>query len=300
MEIQATEVRGAVKRGKYCVIGKLASDRIISKETVKTTLKRLWKISEGLTFKVLGENLFLIVFEEAKDKARVLEGRPWVFEGNLFLVEEFDGRLSPSKFTFDKVSFWIRMIDLPLDCMGREVGFKLRATVGKVEEVDTDLDGIGWGEFLHVKIQIDITKPLPRGRKLKYQGEMTWIPFQHEKVPKFCFQCGFITHAQEGCTKKNNLRNQEDLTQFGPWMRAASPTRWTEKYQEKYTTKVGRADTDQSRYENFPRRYVREERARYDRRRYAATAGEEEERGGTYFGKVINPTTKKEREIPRA
>jgi hypothetical protein len=44
----------------------------------------------------VGENLFLIEFDNIRDKTRVLEGIPWVFEGNLFLVEDFDGLSLPS------------------------------------------------------------------------------------------------------------------------------------------------------------------------------------------------------------
>lgn len=88
-------------------MGKLVADRFVSKETIKTTLLRWWRLSGALTFKVLGENLFLIEFEEARDKVRVLEGRPLVFEQNLFLVEDFDGRSPPARFTFEKAYFWV-------------------------------------------------------------------------------------------------------------------------------------------------------------------------------------------------
>jgi hypothetical protein len=77
-----------------------------------------------------------------------------------FLVEDFDGIKSPSLFTFDKAAFWVRMINLPLACMGREIDRKIGACVGVVEVVDTDARGMGWGEFLRVKILIDLAKPL--------------------------------------------------------------------------------------------------------------------------------------------
>jgi hypothetical protein len=35
------------------------------------------------------------------------------------------------------------MKNLPLTCMGRDVGFKIGSSVGKVEEVDTEKDDIG-------------------------------------------------------------------------------------------------------------------------------------------------------------
>jgi hypothetical protein len=78
----------------------------------------------------------------------VLEGRPWVFEGSLFLVEDFDGTKSLSQFTFDKAVFWVWMINLPLTCMGREIGRKIGAFVGVVVAVDTNAIGMGWGESL--------------------------------------------------------------------------------------------------------------------------------------------------------
>ena len=124
-EIQTTEVKGTINQGQLCIIGKLLSNRIISKETIKDTFLHFWRLRKPFTFKILGENLFLIEFEEASDKDRVLEGSPWVFEGNLFLVEDFDGRTSPLEFTFDRASFRVRMMNLPLACMGHEVGLKL-------------------------------------------------------------------------------------------------------------------------------------------------------------------------------
>jgi hypothetical protein len=94
----------------------------------------------------------LIEFGHEWDKSRVLEGRHWIFEGNLFSVEDFDGLSSPTKIDFDQAVFWVRMFNLPLACMGKDVGFQIGSTMGMVEEVDTDEEGVGWGKFLRVRI----------------------------------------------------------------------------------------------------------------------------------------------------
>jgi hypothetical protein len=65
--------------GSLCVIGKLIANRLVSKETIKSTLLRWWKMKGTLSYKVLGENVFLVEFTDAGDKKRVLDGRPWVF-----------------------------------------------------------------------------------------------------------------------------------------------------------------------------------------------------------------------------
>jgi hypothetical protein len=40
------------------------------------------------------------------------------------------------------------MMDLPLGCMGKTIGYKIGKIVGTVEMVDMDAKGIGWGVFL--------------------------------------------------------------------------------------------------------------------------------------------------------
>jgi hypothetical protein len=49
-----------------------------------------------ISYKVVGANLFLMEFEHSSDRLRVMEGCPWLFEGNLFYVEDFDGLTPPS------------------------------------------------------------------------------------------------------------------------------------------------------------------------------------------------------------
>jgi hypothetical protein len=211
--------------GKLCMVGKLYADRLVCKETIRTKMSRGWKTGGNLSFKVLGENLFLVEFEKADDKKRVLEGRPWVFEGSLFLVEDYDGFTTPSQMSFEKAVFWVQLHNLPLGCMSLSIGRQIGSSVGQVEAIDIDEKGMGWGESLRVKVQIDLRKPLPRGRMLKVRGVLKWIAFKYEKLPKYCFQCGLIRHGVTGCTKKSQYRVQESDFEYGPWLRATSPTR---------------------------------------------------------------------------
>jgi hypothetical protein len=242
LSIQREEFLDGVTYGQSCVLGKLLAERLVSKETIRAEFVKWWKPEETFSFKILGDNLFLVEFEKFTDKKRVLEGRPWVFEGSLFLVEDFDGSKTPSQFVFDKAAFWVQMTNLPLACMGREIGRKIGASVGVVEAVDTDARGMGWGESLRVKILIDLSKPLPRGRKINVEGQATWITFKYERLPRFCFHCGVIWHGKGGCPKRSSFRQQE-MNQYGMWLRAPSPTRRTERISNRYSMKKEPATT---------------------------------------------------------
>lgn len=85
-----------------------------------------------------------------------MESRPWTFDGDLFSVLDFDGLTPIEDLEFLKAAFWVRMCKLPLACMGKEVGHQVGVMVGEVEDVDVTDDGVGWGEFLRVKIRIDL------------------------------------------------------------------------------------------------------------------------------------------------
>jgi hypothetical protein len=223
LDTPAEETIGSFTRGQYCVLGKLIADHWVSMETIKDYMSRWWKLTGKLSFQVLGENLFLLEFTDLTDKKRILEGRPWVFEGSLFNIEDFDGTSSPSSFKFDKAGFWIRMVDLPLVCMNQDTGRRIGSTVGLVEAVDTGKDGIGWGKYLRVKVVMDLFKPLARGRMLKLQGKSSWVVFQYERLPKFCFRCGVIVHGPTGCPMRSAMHYPDHPGEYGLWLRAPSP-----------------------------------------------------------------------------
>lgn len=100
------------------------------------------------------------------------------------------------------------MVNLPLACMNQMIGRRIGSTVDVVEAVDTGADGIGWGAYLRVKIEIDLAKPLARGRMLKVQGKSKWIAFQYERLLKFCFNCGVINLGKTGCPLQSKMCHQ--------------------------------------------------------------------------------------------
>ena len=58
---------------------------------------------------------------------------------------------------FDTAGFPVNMYHIPLLCIRHEIGYKLGAMVRVVEDVDTDEDGVRWGEFLPVKAQANFS-----------------------------------------------------------------------------------------------------------------------------------------------
>lgn len=69
-DVEDQDLTGIVRRGKDCLVEKLVANRIVSKENIRSTLIRGWRHPGTLSFKILGENLFLIEFEHVWDRER--------------------------------------------------------------------------------------------------------------------------------------------------------------------------------------------------------------------------------------
>ena len=53
---------------------------------------------------------------------------------------------------------------------------------------------------MRVRVLIDITKPLCRGRKVTLEdGTTHWVSFKYEQLPNFCYWCGKLTHGDKDC-----------------------------------------------------------------------------------------------------
>lgn len=83
---------------------------------------------------------------------------------------------------------------------------------------------------MRVRVEVDITKPLCRGRKITWDGQGDgWVSFMHGHLPNICYWCGQVSHDDKDyilwLSSKGMLTLEE--WQFGPWIRAPqfNPTR---------------------------------------------------------------------------
>lgn len=111
----------------------------------------------------------------------------------------------------------MHMNNLLLACMTRETGIQIGATIGIVIEFDVHEDGIGWGNYLRVKIEIDLRKMIARGRTINLLGNKIWVPLSYDKLQKLCFGCGGIIHGVGGC---DSSKGNDGESQYGTWLHA--------------------------------------------------------------------------------
>jgi hypothetical protein len=221
------ELAGGRERGDWCLVGKVSSERQVNKEAFRNVLSQLWRTVGSILFKEVQDNIWLFEFTDKDDKDRVLEGRPWSFDRQIIVLNDFVGSIPPSQMEFTHSPFWIQVHDMPLLCMNKIVGQKIGESMGVVEDVDITGDGSGWGRCLRIRVTVHLQEPLERGRALQLGGKSHWVNFKYEKLPRLCFNCGRIMHGTKGCPVKGAQRRAGDdsLKEWGVWLRADDPRR---------------------------------------------------------------------------
>ena len=115
---------------------------------------------------------------------------------------------------------WVQLHNLPIGLPTSivfEVGTVIESTHG--EEL---YEG---SNFLRIRVGVDATKPLCRGRRITLRsGKESWVSFKYERLPNMCYLCGKLTHMDRECPAwlrgKHALREVDQ--QFGSRMRAAT------------------------------------------------------------------------------
>jgi hypothetical protein len=83
--------------------------------------------------------------------------------------------------------------------MNRDAGM-----VGEAFTVYVEEDGIAVGEYLRIKVRINITQTLTRRIAVNVgeDNHKKWCPFEYEFLPEFCYTCGVICHDDKSCSIK--------------------------------------------------------------------------------------------------
>ena len=150
-------------------------------------------------------------------------GEPWSFDRHLIVFQRYDLSTPIEDLNFDKVAFWVQIHNLPYSLLTTEVAVHLRESLGEVN-VPNDPTEMRGGNFMRVRVTIDISEPLCRGRRVDFDEDNEgWVSFQYERLPNLCYWCGHLMHDNKECTlwlrSKGTLSIQDQ--QFGSWIRAS-------------------------------------------------------------------------------
>ncbi|XP_050222203.1 uncharacterized protein LOC126672298 [Mercurialis annua] len=199
--------------------GKLVT-KVINVEAMRRTFNSIWKLNKGFGIKQWPNNVFVFQFYNMRDKERVIKGSPWTFDNSLLVLKDVDMEESPDNIVFDKVPFWIRILNVPIGRMTKSMASTIGGRLGTLIEVDEDRLG-GWSRYIRVRVDIDIEKPLKRGVTVRLNAnQKKWLEVQYERLGSFCYVCGRLGHQDIDCEEGGEVLDKS-LYQYGEELRAS-------------------------------------------------------------------------------
>ena len=219
-------MRDSSSVGQYLLATRFFTSRVLNMEAIARTFKLLWHTKKGFEVRDMGDHKVLFIFSEASDVDKVLLGEPWSFDKSPVALKKVQQHTDLKGLDFESASFWIQVHDLSLNSMTLGVAKDIVSTVGKVINCEADDKEYVGGNFMRVRVSIDLTKPLCRGQKLGLSnGDESWVSFKYERLPNVCYWCGRFTHHDKECflwQKRKGTFKEEDQ-KFGSWLRANTP-----------------------------------------------------------------------------
>ena len=208
---------------EHNIAAKFFTRRALNVDAIARTFKPLWRAINGFTIKNMGNHVMLFIFEKQEDVHRVMVSEPWTFDKHLVVIQKYEKNTPLQEVSFNKTSLWVQIFDIPVRYMSKETAEDICSSMGEVglSEFHPTEEG---GRFVRVRVRIDVTKPLCRGRVVDLEeGGRVWVSFKYERLPIICYWCGRLDHDERNCSlwieSRGSLKPQDK--QFGPFMRAS-------------------------------------------------------------------------------
>uniref|UniRef100_A0A803MH91 DUF4283 domain-containing protein n=1 Tax=Chenopodium quinoa TaxID=63459 RepID=A0A803MH91_CHEQI len=196
---------------------------MFSVEAMKRTLSSIWRLSDEIAINAVDTNLFVFQCFKKEDKERIMEGRPWFFYGKLLLLKEIQGGEQPSEIEFHTSPMRVRLYDVHFNKRCSSFLYDIGESLGGFVELD-ESNPLGWGEFVRMKFEIDVRKPLRRGIFVAGGGSKSkWVDIMYERLADFSFFCGILNHIDKECQVRE-VEGEEAgavVYQYGTWLRAS-------------------------------------------------------------------------------
>ncbi|PPD92555.1 hypothetical protein GOBAR_DD10513 [Gossypium barbadense] len=172
-ELVQLSVKGSlmVPSSKPTLICTVWTGKLYNPDSFRAHMKSLWKTRKKFEIRLVGQNLFLIIFEMVEDLELILEGRPWLFHKNLILFDRLHQAVERDQIKLTSSPFWIKIESCFPEFDKKYLLHAIGSTFGGVLRSEISED------FCRLRVNLDVQITLRRGGpqenlKLKEGEEM--------------------------------------------------------------------------------------------------------------------------------
>ncbi|KAL0742068.1 hypothetical protein Bca4012_083581 [Brassica carinata] len=184
-----------IKNYSRTLIGRCMNPEEQNMTALVTNLPKIWNVESRVVGVDLGHGKFQFDFDKEEDIEEVMKNQPYHFDYWMISLARWQPKRShnfPSEITF-----WIRVIGVPLEFWAEPSFETIGDAIGKTVEVDLD--------FGRVKVVVDGFKELVFDTTVDFTGGEfhdgleEWISLKYEKLFGYCETCHSLCHSTVKC-----------------------------------------------------------------------------------------------------
>ncbi|MBA0628886.1 hypothetical protein Godav_023517 [Gossypium davidsonii] len=116
----------------------------------------------------------------------------------------------------------VKVHDVPIDFYSENLAIQLGNFIGIFQEYDGSSLGKEIMNFMRIRVQIDIRRPLKRKKQVMFKNKCSYVRFKYERLTLFCFYCGRLGHNDSFCEAKMEAGVEVDEMGWDLSLRAQS------------------------------------------------------------------------------
>ena len=179
---------------------------------IQSILNHMWgkeKRVEIHTNPLSRSMLVRIPFDYLRQK--ILEKTVWYVGESMFNAVQWSSSASASPPSLESIQIWAHLTGVPLD-LRHQQGLSLVASlVGEPKETDDFTKNLISLTLSHVKVEVDLTQPLPSVVEFEREdGEVVEVSIHYLWVPPTCSHCHELGHIVRNCLSYAPPPNESD------------------------------------------------------------------------------------------
>ena len=200
--IERQAVEEALLGFQFLNIAEVLMDRPVHGDAFINRFTSLWRGTERVSIRNIGDQKFLIRFVAKRDMQRVIDSEfPWTFRDDVILLGDCTHKREASWNALTMGDMWVQIHKVPPWSMTAVVASAIGGKIGSVLRVDKSASRECIGRFLRVRIRFNLREPLMRGLMVTFPDEgRVWVEFRYEGLPNYCLHCEKLGHEGRACT----------------------------------------------------------------------------------------------------
>ncbi|KAL2224373.1 UNVERIFIED_CONTAM: hypothetical protein Sindi_2957100 [Sesamum indicum] len=234
-------VRDGAKRWKSTAVGYFMGKRPFYHH-LKEFAHSIWPALQEVTATANG--FFFFRFKTEIDMEEVIEGGPWLFQGQPIVLQKWEPGMAMRKLKHTQVPVWIKMRHLPLEFWTTEGLSTVASGVGKPLYPDAITRACTRLDFARVCVMIDVTQKLEKHIIIMTPDEdggetPCKVDIEYEWLPPKCTGCMTLGHSVKECSLTNpQKQTKPPVKVYVPKANVPPPPPITEERVKKHKTVV--------------------------------------------------------------